>query len=51
MQMTELFNCLVIIIGVIAVIGGVSIVAATVGILYCRGHRRGMHNYIALFFT
>ena len=34
--------CLVVLIGVIAAIVGVWIVAATVGIIYCRGRRKGM---------
>ena len=32
--------CLVALIGVIAAIGGVVIAATTVGIIYCRGHRK-----------
>ena len=26
------------------VIGGVLIVAATIGVIYCRGHKKGMHK-------
>ena len=40
--------CLVVLIGVIAAIGGVWIVAATVRIIYCRGHKKCM-NKIAIF--
>ena len=35
---------LVVLIGVIAAIVGVVIVAATVGIIYYRGHKKGMRN-------
>jgi len=36
----------VILIGIIATIGGVLIVAATIVIIYCRGHKKGMQmNY------
>ena len=36
--------CIVIIIGITVAIGGVSIVAATLGIIYCRWHKKGMHK-------
>ena len=36
--------CLVVLIGLIAATGGVLIVAATGGIIYYRGHKKGMHN-------
>ena len=52
--MTELLQIrLVLLVGIIAAIGGVWIVAATVGIVYCRRHKKGMHNIIfsAIFYT
>jgi len=36
--------CVVLFTGVTAAIGGVCIAAATVGIIYCRRHRKGMHE-------
>ena len=47
-QLLSTFS-LVILIGVIATIGGVWIVATTVGIIYCRGCKKGMKTPNAVF--
>ena len=43
--------CIVILIGITAAIGGVSIVAGTLGIVYCRGHKKGMHKAKLMDYT